>query len=171
LRRAARPPVLLPRSDPVARIARIDTDRRLHLGIQVQRAADAAAAEDERRGSADRLLLAGGLRGEAPNAARAQSRMRGNDDRARAARERVLRGVSGPREHQQNACDSRTHDDARPQPLTHTTCRNVCTTSTRSLWFAITSSMGLYAPGISSTTPASLRHSTPAVCRRTSSSE
>lgn len=31
----------------------------------------------------------------------------------------------------------------RSYPFTHTTCFKVCTTSTRSLWFAITSSMSL----------------------------
>src|SRR6185503_18950926 len=50
------------------------------------------------------------------------------------------------------------------QPFTQRTCLSVCTTSTRSDWFAITSSMFLYAPGISSITPLSLRQITPAVC-------
>src|SRR5690349_67783 len=49
----------------------------------------------------------------------------------------------------------------RPQPFTQTICFSVCTTSTRSVWSAITRSMSLYAPGISSSTPLSLRHSTP----------
>ena len=48
-------------------------------------------------------------------------------------------------------------------PFTQTTCRKVCTTSTRSLCAAITASMSLYAIGVSSITPSSFRHSTCAV--------
>ena len=48
-------------------------------------------------------------------------------------------------------------------PFTHTTCFKVCRISVRSRWLAITSSMSLYAPGISSTTPLSLRQITPSV--------
>lgn len=47
------------------------------------------------------------------------------------------------------------------QPLTQTTCRRVCTTSTRSDCALITASIGLYAAGVSSMTSRSLRHSTP----------
>ena len=39
------------------------------------------------------------------------------------------------------------------QPLMHMICFSVCTTSTKSAWAAITASMSLYAPGISSSTP------------------
>ena len=60
------------------------------------------------------------------------------------------------------------HLRSADHPLTQMTCFSVCTTSTRSLWFAMTSSMSLYAPGISSMTPLSFRHSTPAVCATTS---
>ena len=49
------------------------------------------------------------------------------------------------------------------------TCLSVWTGSTRSDWLAITSSMSLYAPGISSSTPLSLRQMTPFVCRTRSS--
>src|SRR5699024_4989599 len=52
----------------------------------------------------------------------------------------------------------------RGQPLTHRRVVRRATTSTRSDWAATTASRSLYAPGISSTTPSSLRHSTPAVC-------
>src|SRR5690606_24720541 len=48
-------------------------------------------------------------------------------------------------------------------PFTHTTCRSSCTTSTRSRCASITLSIGLYAIGVSSITPASLRHSMPSV--------
>ena len=54
-------------------------------------------------------------------------------------------------------------------PFTQTTCFNSATISTRSDWLRITSSMFLYAPGISSITPVSLRHSTPLVMRSKSS--
>lgn len=47
------------------------------------------------------------------------------------------------------------------QPFTQMTCFSFATTSTRSRCCCMTCSMGLYAPGISSTTPESLRHSTP----------
>ena len=48
-------------------------------------------------------------------------------------------------------------------PFTHNTCFNVWATSTKSLCAAITSSISLYAIGVSSMTSASLRHSTPCV--------
>ncbi len=50
------------------------------------------------------------------------------------------------------------------QPFTQMSCFSFATTSTRSRCWSITFSIGLYAPGISSTTPESLRHSTPRVC-------
>ena len=49
------------------------------------------------------------------------------------------------------------------QPFTLTTWRNVWTVSMRSLWAAITALTSLYAAGLSSMTPVSLRHSMPAV--------
>ena len=55
---------------------------------------------------------------------------------------------------------------ARPsptQPLTQSRVVSRATTSTRSDCAAMTASRSLYAAGISSTTPASFRHSTPAV--------
>ena len=48
-------------------------------------------------------------------------------------------------------------------PFTQTTCRKVCAISTRSLCAFITSSMGLYAIGVSSITSSSFRHSMPSV--------
>src|SRR5437667_11525249 len=48
-------------------------------------------------------------------------------------------------------------------PFTHTTWRNVCTTSTRSRCASITASMDLYAIAVSSMTSDSLRHPPPAV--------
>ena len=51
----------------------------------------------------------------------------------------------------------------RPHPLMFSTCLSLCTGSARSFCRSITSSIGLYAPGISSITPASFRHSIPAV--------
>src|SRR5699024_8992113 len=50
-----------------------------------------------------------------------------------------------------------------PQPFTQTPCRSSWTTSTRSDCASITLSIGLYAIGVSSITPSSLRHSMPAV--------
>src|SRR4029077_3648659 len=60
-------------------------------------------------------------------------------------------------------CEERALQPSPVYPFTHTTWRNVCTTSTRSRCASITASMDLYAIGVSSMTSASLRHSTPAV--------
>lgn len=48
-------------------------------------------------------------------------------------------------------------------PLQHKSCLSVTTGVTRSFSASITESMSLYAAGVSSTTSASLRHSTPLV--------
>src|SRR5512147_1380985 len=52
----------------------------------------------------------------------------------------------------------------RYYPFTQRICLRVATISTRSDCACITRSMSLYADGISSITPSSLRHSTPVVC-------
>lgn len=41
------------------------------------------------------------------------------------------------------ALEARGPEETKPQPLTQTTCRSSATTSTRSVWAAITASIGL----------------------------
>lgn len=55
------------------------------------------------------------------------------------------------------------HFLAPGQPFTQRSVRSRASTETRSVCASMTLSSDLYAPGISSTTPASLRHSTPSV--------
>src|SRR5262249_11205330 len=89
-------------------------------------------------------------------------RRHASGDRRIGGRSRRSRGALAGERHDEGGREEERRT-RHAHPFTHTTCLSRATTSTRSAEFSMTSPIGLYAPGISSRTPVSFRHSTPSV--------